>query len=158
VIILFGGGLSLAAGFRSSGLDEWIGGRLSVFHGANYMMLISAATILTIFLTEVTSNTATSAMLIPVISGVAISMSIHPYGPMLAVCIAASYAFMLPVATPPNAVVFGSRQVTITQMVRAGLILNIFGWLLITAVAGLLMPLLWSIDPAILPSWINPQG
>ena len=122
------------------------------------MVLISAVVLLTIFLTEVTSNTATSAMLIPIISGVAISMSIHPYGPVVAVCIAASYAFMLPVATPPNAVVFGSRQVTITQMVRAGLVLNIFGWLLITLVVALLLPLFWDIDPAALPSWISPRG
>jgi len=158
VIILFGGGLSLAGGFRISGLDEWIGGSITILQGANYMVLISAVVLLTIFLTEVTSNTATSAMLIPIISGVAISMSIHPYGPVVAVCIAASYAFMLPVATPPNAVVFGSRQVTITQMVRAGLVLNIFGWLLITLVVALLLPLFWDIDPAALPSWISPRG
>jgi len=158
VIILFGGGLSLAAGFRASGLDQWVGGSITILHGANYAVLISAVALLTIFLTEVTSNTATSAMLIPVISGVAISMSIHPYGPIVAVCIAASYAFMLPVATPPNAVVFGSRQVTITQMVRAGLVLNIFGWLIITLLVTLLLPLLWGIDPAELPSWIRPQG
>jgi sodium-dependent dicarboxylate transporter 2/3/5 len=147
VIILFGGGLSLAAGFRVSGLDEWIGSSVTILHGANFMVLIGAVALLTIFLTEVTSNTATSAMLIPIISGVAISMSIHPYGPIVAVCIAASYAFMLPVATPPNAVVFGSRQVTITQMVRAGLVLNIVGWILITLVVSLLLPLVWGIDP-----------
>ncbi len=147
VIILFGGGLSLAAGFRVSGLDEWIGSSVTILHGANFMVLIGAIALLTIFLTEVTSNTATSAMLIPIISGVAISMSIHPYGPIVAVCIAASYAFMLPVATPPNAVVFGSRQVTITQMVRAGLVLNIFGWILITLFVSLLLPLVWGIDP-----------
>ena len=158
VIILFGGGLSLAAGFRVSGLDQWIGGSITILHGANYVVLISAIALLTIFLTEVTSNTATSAMLIPIISAVAISMSIHPYGPIVAVCIAASYAFMLPVATPPNAIVFGSRQVTITQMVRAGLVLNIFGWLIITLVVALLLPLLWGIDPAELPSWIAPNG
>ena len=158
VIILFGGGLSLAAGFRVSGLDQWIGRSVTFLDGVNYAVLISAVALLTIFLTEVTSNTATSAMLIPIISGVAISMSIHPYGPIVAVCIAASYAFMLPVATPPNAVVFGSRQVTITQMVRAGLVLNIFGWLLITLLVALLLPLLWGIDPAELPSWIAPQG
>lgn len=158
VIILFGGGLSLAAGFRVSGLDQWIGGSITILHGANYIVLISAIALLTIFLTEVTSNTATSAMLIPIISAVAISMSIHPYGPIVAVCIAASYAFMLPVATPPNAIVFGSRQVTITQMVRAGLVLNIFGWLIITLVVALLLPLLWGIDPAELPSWIVPNG
>jgi sodium-dependent dicarboxylate transporter 2/3/5 len=153
VIILFGGGLSLAAGFRVSGLDRWIGESISILQGVNYMVLISAVAFLTIFLTEVTSNTATSAMLIPIISGVAISMSIHPYGPIAAVCIAASYAFMLPVATPPNAVVFGSRQVTITQMVRAGLVLNIFGWIVITLVVSLLLPILWGIDPAGLPAW-----
>lgn len=158
VIILFGGGLSLAAGFRVSGLDQWIGGSITILHGANYTVLISAVALLTIFLTEVTSNTATSAMLIPIISGVAISMSIHPYGPIVAVCIAASYAFMLPVATPPNAVVFGSRQVTITQMVRAGLVLNIVGWMIITLLVALLLPLLWGIDPSQLPSWIAPQG
>ena len=122
------------------------------------MVLISAVALLTIFLTEVTSNTATSAMLIPVVAGVAISMSIHPYGPVVAVCIAASYAFMLPVATPPNAIVFGSRQVSITRMVKAGLILNIIGWLLITLVVALLLPRLWGIDPGELPSWITSQG
>lgn len=158
VIILFGGGLSLAAGFRVSGLDEWIGSSITILHGADFMVLIGAVALLTIFLTEVTSNTATSAMLIPIISGVAISMSIHPYGPIVAVCIAASYAFMLPVATPPNAVVFGSRQVTITQMVKAGLVLNIFGWLLITLVVSLLLPLVWGIEPARLPSWLRLQG
>ena len=158
VIVLFGGGLSLAAGFSVSGLDQWIGGNITILHGANYVILISAIALLTIFLTEVTSNTATSAMLIPIISAVAISMSIHPYGPIVAVCIAASYAFMLPVATPPNAIVFGSRQVTITQMVRAGIVLNIFGWLIITIVVALLLPLLWGIDPAELPSWIDPNG
>ncbi len=158
VIILFGGGLSLAAGFRVSGLDEWIGSSITILDGANYMVLISAVALMTIFLTEVTSNTATAAMLIPVVSGVAISMSIHPYGPVVAVCIAASYAFMLPVATPPNAVVFGSRQVTIIQMARAGLILNIFGWLLITLVVALLLPRLWGIDPGQLPSWITSKG
>jgi sodium-dependent dicarboxylate transporter 2/3/5 len=158
VIILFGGGLSLASGFRTSGLDEWIGGSITILQGADYVVLISAVALLTIFLTEVTSNTATTAMLIPIISGVAISMSIHPYGPIIAVCIAASYAFMLPVATPPNAIVFGSRQVTISQMIRAGLALNILGWLLITLVVALLLPLVWGMDPSALPSWITPQG
>ena len=158
VIILFGGGLSLASGFKASGLDQWIGESITVLHGAGPVVLISAVALLTIFLTEVTSNTATSAMLIPIISGVAISMSIHPYGPIVAACVAASYAFMLPVATPPNAVVFGSRQVTITQMIRAGLALNIFGWILITLLVSWLLPLIWKIDPAALPSWIPTGG
>jgi sodium-dependent dicarboxylate transporter 2/3/5 len=156
VIILFGGGLSLASGFTATGLDKWIGESITFLHGADYMLLIAAVTLLTIFLTEITSNTATSAMLIPVVSGVAISMSIHPYGPIVAACIAASYAFMLPVATPPNAVVFGSRQVGITQMVRAGLVLNIIGFILITLLVAFVLPLVWGLDPGSLPGWLKP--
>ena len=124
VIILFGGGLSLANGFRVSGLDRWIGNQLMIFEGSNYILMISVIVFVTVFLTEVTSNTATSAMLIPITSSIAIAMSIHPYGPIIAVGISASYAFMLPVATPPNAIVFGSRQVTVPQMAKAGFALN----------------------------------
>ena len=155
VIILFGGGLSLASGFTATGLDKWIGESIAFLHGADFVVLVAAVALLTIFLTEVTSNTATSAMLIPVVAGVAVSMSIHPFGPVVAVCVAASYAFMLPVATPPNAVVFGSRKVTITQMVLAGLVLNIFGWLLITLLVTLVLPHIWGFDPAALPSWLQ---
>jgi len=156
VIILFGGGLSLASGFRASGLDEWIGSSVSFLNGTDYVVLLSAVALMTIFLTEITSNTATSAMLIPIISGIAISMSISPYGPIIAVTIAASYAFMLPVATPPNAVVFMSSHVTITRMVRAGLVLNIFGWILITLYLSFILPLMWGLDPGSIPSLLSP--
>jgi sodium-dependent dicarboxylate transporter 2/3/5 len=155
VIILFGGGLSLAHGFNQSGLDNWVGSRITCLQDLGYVALISGSVIITIFLTEITSNTATSAMLIPMMSSISISMAIHPYGPIIAACIAASYAFMLPVATPPNAVIFASRQVTIRQMARTGLMLNILGWLMITAAVVLLLPHIFGIDLSALPVWAS---
>ncbi|MBN1164699.1 MAG: DASS family sodium-coupled anion symporter [Candidatus Krumholzibacteriota bacterium] len=153
VIILFGGGLSLARGFKISGLDCWIGNRLTILEGTNYLVMISAVVFLTVFLTEITSNTATSAMLIPLMSGIALSMSIHPYGLIIAAGIASSYAFMLPVATPPNAIVFGSGQVSIPQMAKTGLVINLISWIVITLFIRLYLPLIWQIDLSTLPDW-----
>ncbi|MBN2071656.1 MAG: DASS family sodium-coupled anion symporter [Candidatus Krumholzibacteriota bacterium] len=153
VIILFGGGLSLANGFKVSGLDRWIGGQLVILDSSNYILLISIIVLVTVFLTEITSNTATSAMLIPIVASIAVAMSIHPYGPIIAVGISASYAFMLPVATPPNAIVFGSRQVTVPQMARAGFFLNILSWIIITLFITFILPVLWKIDLSTLPAW-----
>jgi len=155
VILLFGGGLALARGFSVSGLDVWLAGLLIAFKGSNLLILIFFVVLLTIFLTEVTSNTATSAMLIPVMASIAIAMAIHPYGPIFAAGIAASYAFMLPVATPPNAVVFGSKYISIPTMARVGFFLNIIGTVLITLLIFYLLPLLWNIDIEQLPAWLK---
>lgn len=156
VILLFGGGLALANAFQVSGLDHWIGNRLTLFEGSGMFILIFTVVFLTIFLTEVTSNTATSAMLIPIMGSIALAMAIHPYGPIFAVCIAASYAFMLPVATPPNAVIFGSRYVTIPRMASVGLALNIFGSILITLIILFLVPKVMHLDLNHLPDWLGP--
>jgi len=153
VIILFGGGLALAVGFKESGLALWIASNLTLLSAANILAFIFILILITIFLTEITSNTATSSLLIPVMASAAVSMGIHPYGPTVAACIAASYAFMLPVATPPNAVVFGSGCVTIPEMAKAGIWLNIIGTILITAVIMLLLPFVWGIDISVLPEW-----
>ncbi len=153
VIILFGGGLALAVGFKESGLAVWIAGNLSLISAAGILVFIFTVILITIFLTEITSNTATSALLIPLMASAAIAMGIHPYGPAVAACIAASYAFMLPVATPPNAVVFGSGCVTIPEMAKAGIWLNIIGTFLITAVIMLLLPFVWRIDLSVIPEW-----
>ncbi len=155
IIILFGGGLSLAEGFIKSGLAKWIGSQLTILQGANFIILIIFVVIVGMLLTEVTSNTATSAMLIPVMGSIAIGMAIHPYGPMIAVCIASSYAFMLPVATPPNAVVFGSKYITIPTMARVGVILDIIGLVLIIITITYLIPLAWGIDLLSLPLWLH---
>jgi len=132
IMILFGGGFALANGFASSGLTEWMANQLVSLQGMNLIVIVFMIVLLVIFLTEITSNTATSSLLLPVIGAFAVALNIHPLNLMVAVAIAASFAFMLPVATPPNAIVFSSRQITIPQMAKAGIWLNIIGSLMIT--------------------------
>jgi sodium-dependent dicarboxylate transporter 2/3/5 len=153
IILLFGGGLSLAKGFEVSGLAEWIGHQVSGMAGLGLVALVVFVIVLSMLLTEVTSNTATAAILVPVAGAVAVGVSLHPLGLMFAASTAASCAFMLPVATPPNAVVFGSRYLTIPQMVRIGFFLNLLGVLLITLAVVCLMPVVWHIDLNELPAW-----
>lgn len=140
IIILFGGGFALASGFAASGLTEWLGGQLTVLQGVNWVVLVFAVVLLVIFLTEVTSNTATASLLLPVMAGFALAAEVPPLALMASVAMAASFAFMLPVATPPNAIVFASRQVTIPQMARVGIWLNLIGSVLITAFIALMLP------------------
>ena len=127
IMLLFGGGFALANAFQVSGLTEWMAGELNVLQGANVVLMVMAIVTLVVFLTEVTSNTATASLLLPIMGALAYAMGTSPLALMIAVAIAASFAFMLPVATPPNAIVFGSRQVTIPQMAKAGIWLNIIG-------------------------------
>jgi len=146
IIILFGGGFALAEGFNSSGLTAWIANQLMVLQGTHIILLVGMIVLLVIFLTEVTSNTATASLLLPVMGALAIAMRIHPLTTMIAVALAASYAFMLPVATPPNAIVFSSREITIPQMARAGFALNLVGVVLITLFVIFVLPLAFGID------------
>jgi sodium-dependent dicarboxylate transporter 2/3/5 len=127
VLILFGGGLSMASGFKVTKLADWIGSQVGLLQNAPVLVLVIAVATLIIFLTELTSNTATSAMVMPILSAVAIGLGQSPLLLVVPAAIAASCAFMLPVATPPNAIVFGSGYVTIPQMVRSGIGLNIIG-------------------------------
>ena len=157
VILLFGGGLCLADGFQATGLTKFIAGQLTGLEGMDLIIIIAAIVALNIFLTEVTSNTAVATLMIPVMGAIAVGMHIHPFGPIVAACIACSYAFMLPVATPPNAVVFGSGAVTIRQMARTGVWLNILGIIQITLVVYYLMPWVWGIDLAVMPDWAIPK-
>src|SRR5699024_11154471 len=113
ILLLFGGGLAIAAGFVESGLSEWIGSQLIGLLHIHLLLVIGMVTALVIFLTEITSNTATASMMFPIMASLAIALDIHPYALMIAAAIAASCAFMLPVATPPNAVVFGSGYLRI---------------------------------------------
>ena len=140
IMILFGGGFALAAGFAASGLTEWLGSQLSLLQSANLVVLIAAVVVMVIFLTEVTSNTATASLLLPVMAGFAMAADVPALSLMAAVALASSFAFMLPVATPPNAIVFSSRQVTIPQMARAGIWLNIVGAVLITLLVTQFLP------------------
>ena len=131
VLLLFGGGLSLAAAVTSSGLDQWIGMLLQGLSTAPTFLLMLVVTIVVILLTEITSNTATSATFLPILYGVAVVIGVDAMLLVVPAVLAASCAFMLPVATPPNAIVFGSGHITIGQMVKAGVWLNLIGVVLI---------------------------
>ena len=141
VLVLFGGGLSLARAMAQSGLAAWIGGVVTSFQSIPTLLIIASVAALVIFLTELTSNTATTSMAMPVMAGAAVGLAMEPLLLMATAALAASMAFMLPVATPPNAIVFGSGYITIPQMSRAGLVLNLFAIVLITGLGSILIPL-----------------
>ncbi|MCC6907751.1 MAG: DASS family sodium-coupled anion symporter [Phycisphaerales bacterium] len=126
-LLLFGGGLSLAAAVRSSGLADSIGLGVQSMQNVPEWLLVLAVITLLVFLTELTSNTATIATFLPVLSAIALGLNIEPILLIVPATISVSLAFMMPVATPPNAIVFGSGEITIAQMCRAGLWLNIIG-------------------------------
>jgi sodium-dependent dicarboxylate transporter 2/3/5 len=133
ILLLFGGGFSLAAAFVHSGLTAWLVAQLGLLQGVPVWWLVVAVVLLIIFLTEVTSNTATATIVLPLMGALAAAMELAPTLLMIPAAIAASYAFMLPVATPPNAIVFGGGHVTIAQMARAGIWLNLVAVILISA-------------------------
>ena len=143
ILLLFGGGFALANGFQQSGLTEWIGNQLGFLRQVHWFVLMAAVALVTIFLTEVTSNTATSSMLLPIVAGLAAGAGQDPLTPMVATALAASFAFMLPVATPPNAIVFASRQISIPEMARAGIWMNLVGLALIALFVSLVLPWVW---------------
>lgn len=140
ILLLFGGGLAIAAGFVDTGLSDWIGGLLLGLEGMNVILVIIIATALVLFLTEITSNTATATMILPVMAAFAAAMSLHPFALMVPAAMAANCAFMLPVGTPPNAVLFGTGKVTITEMVRVGFVLNIVALALVLIAVLTIMP------------------
>ncbi len=139
VLILFGGGLSLAAAITNTGLASWIGYSLSGLDWIPIIILMMIALTVIIFLTEVTSNTATAAAFLPILASVAIMMGYDPMLLVVPAAIGASCAFMLPVATPPNAIVYGSGLISIPQMARAGFAFNIIMIFMITIVMYLLL-------------------
>ncbi|MCC2604852.1 SLC13 family permease [Planctobacterium marinum] len=143
VLVLFGGGLSLAAAVSDSGLAQWLGEGLVNMNAFGMIVLVLCATTLVIFLTELTSNLATSATFLPVVAVLALEMGGEPMMLMIPVTLAASCAFMLPVATPPNAIVFSSGYISIPQMAKAGFILNLMSILLVTALAVWVAPLIF---------------
>lgn len=146
ILLLFGGGLSLAEGFKVTGLASWIGNQFVfldfIAFGLFLFIIIAAVN----FLTEITSNVATASMILPILAAVSYSMGVHPFGLMVGATMAASCAFMLPVATPPNAVVFGSGYLSMPDMFKAGLWMNIISILIITLFTYFVLPMLWGLD------------
>ena len=142
VLVLFGGGLSLARAMDQSGLATWIGSGVAGLSSVPPVVIVAVVGALFVFLTEITSNTATSTMAMPIMAGAAVGLGMAPLALMATAALAASMAFMLPVATPPNAIVFGSGYMSIPQMVRAGIWMNLVAIVLIIATATWLVPLL----------------
>lgn len=133
ILILFGGGLSLAAAIDATGLAQFVGQQVSGLEGVGVPVLVAMVGFVVVFLTEVTSNTATAAVFVPTLGGAAAGLGLDPLLLALPATLVATFAFMLPVATPPNAIVFASGRVTIAQMARAGVLLNLVGVVLSTA-------------------------
>jgi len=151
ILLLYGGGMSLAKAFESSGLAIWIGNQMNAFGSFHLFFLLILLVTAINFLTEVTSNLATTAMLLPVLAPIAIEFDLHPFVLMAAAAVAASCAFMLPVATPPNAVVFGSGYLRIPDMVKKGFFLNLISILTIVLMVYFLLPSLWNLTPEKFP-------
>jgi sodium-dependent dicarboxylate transporter 2/3/5 len=154
ILLLFGGGMALAAGFKDSGLALWIGTQMTLLDGVSLFLLVFILIASVNFLTEITSNLATTAMLLPVLYPMAMTIDVHPFILMVSATVAASCAFMLPVATPPNAVVFGSGYLRIPDMVRVGIWMNILSIILLTFFVYFVLPYIWDFNPLkyIIPS------
>jgi sodium-dependent dicarboxylate transporter 2/3/5 len=146
VLMLFGGGLALAEGFNVTGLAEWIGSGFSMIEGISFFFLVFVIVASVVFLSEVTSNVATAAMILPILASVALKFDLHPLGIMVAATVAASCAFMLPVGTPPNAVVFASGFLQIKDMIKSGFWLNVISIILITLMVYFILPVIWEVD------------
>ena len=142
VLVLFGGGLSMAHAMSETGLANWIGDSVSALHALPAWVIMAAVAGLFVLLTEVTSNVATATMAMPVMAGAAAGLGIAPLQLMATAALAVSMAFMLPVATPPNAIVFASGYISVPQMVRVGVWFNLLSIALVTVAASLLVPML----------------
>lgn len=140
ILLLFGGGLSLAAMIKATGLSVWLGEEMSFITALHPILMTLALVTFVIFFTELTSNTATTAALMPIIAAIAAQTGTDPAALAIPVAMAASCAFMLPMATGPNAVIFGSGEITMKDMAKAGLKLNLLGIILITVIASVIVP------------------
>ena len=153
IVLLFGGGFALASGFKESGLADYLGMQLQGFGVFHPVVIVIAICLFVTFLTELTSNTATAEMLLPIIGGLAIAIKINPLFLMIPATISCSFAFMLPVATPPNAIIFGTNRIKIRDMARVGLWLNLIGAILITISIYLIGKTVFGIDLSQFPEW-----
>jgi sodium-dependent dicarboxylate transporter 2/3/5 len=146
ILILFGGGLAIAVGFRETGLAEWAGDALSSLEQYHFAIILFSVIVMVNFFTEITSNVATSAVMMPILAALSQSIGVHPFGLMMGASIASSCAFMLPVATPPNAIVYSSNYLSIGDMVRAGFWMNMMSSSLLFLFIYFVLPVILGID------------
>lgn len=157
IVLLFGGGFALAQGFTESGLAVWFGEQLKGIAGIHPFLIILLIAFFMSFLTELTSNTATTEMLLPILAGMAIAVKINPLIFMIPATMAASLAFMLPVATPPNAIVFGTNRIRIADMMRTGFVLNLIGVIVVALSMYFWGQSVFDIDINVFPEWAKPE-
>ncbi|MHC5008495.1 MAG: SLC13 family permease [Planctomycetota bacterium] len=153
IVLLFGGGFALAKGFQTTGLSAFVGEQFAGLEGAPPVAMIAAVCTTLTFLTELTSNTATTEMVLPILASAGVAMGENPLLLMIPATLSASCAFMLPVATPPNAIIFGSGRITIADMAKVGIVINLAGIAVIVIVFSLLGTAIFSIDPGVVPDW-----
>ena len=156
IVLLFGGGFALAQGFVDSGLSVWFGELLKGLAGVNPIILTFAVVTMLALLTELTSNVATTEMILPILAGLAVAIKVNPMLLMIPATLAASMAFMLPVATPPNAIIFGTNRVRIIDMVKAGILLDAVSVFIITLVMYFWGTIVFGIDVTVFPDWAIP--
>ncbi len=153
IILLFGGGFALANGFKVTGLSAFLGKGFVGVGGLHPIIMVFILCFGMTFLTEVTSNTATTQMILPILASVAVDIQLNPLLMMIPATLSASCAFMMPIATPPNAIVFGSRRIKMAEMAKAGLIINIAVAVLLTVYLFNLLPAFLGADPGVFPEW-----
>ncbi len=153
IVLLFGGGFALAAGFQDTGLAQLVGSRFEALGNLPVFVTILLVCAALTFLTEFTSNTATTEMILPILASVAVATGTHPLALMIPATLSASCAFMMPVATPPNAIVFGSNRIAAGEMARAGIVLNLIGVAVIATAVFTVGLAVFDIDPAVVPEW-----
>ena len=146
VLMLFGGGLSIANAFVKTDLANWLGSQLYTFNTLPLLFLVIIIAAMVNFLTEVTSNVATASMILPILAALAVSINIHPYYLMVGAILASSCAFMLPIATPPNAIIFSSEHIQMRDMIKTGFFINLISIVLISLFVYFLMPKIWHLD------------
>jgi len=151
ILLLFGGGMAIASAFGKSGLALWIANLLSTMNGVPLFILILIIVASINLLTELTSNMATTAMLLPVLITMALAISVHPYFLLVSATLAASCAFMLPVATPPNAIVFGSGLLKIEDMFKKGIWMNLFSIIIISLIVYYILPYVFDLSKDLVP-------
>lgn len=154
IILLFGGGFALAKGFGSTGLSNFIGEQLTGLHAVSPLLIILVTAFMVSFLTELTSNTAVTQMLLPIVASVSIAIGMNPLILMITVTISASMAFMLPVATPPNTIIFAGGRIRIIEMAKTGFALNIIGVIIVSMLVYFFGDLIFGLGS--FPAWANP--
>jgi sodium-dependent dicarboxylate transporter 2/3/5 len=151
IILLFGGGFALATAFSKSGLSDFIGHQFNTLNHINILVLIFIICFTINFLTELTSNTATTQMILPILASVSVAIGVNPLLLMIAATLSASMAFMMPVGTPPNTIVFAGRRLKISDMAKAGFALNILSVIVITLMVYFIGTLIFKLD--VFPDW-----